>query len=95
MFRKSLGSILVMKRNSFVLILLYGLATLHVLAGLAQDYLAGGDYFHQGDWLINNMSGPVRRGLLGSALISFSDWSGLHLLGMLCPSSEHMAQRAA
>ncbi len=83
MFRKSLGSILVMKRNSFVLILLYGLATLHVLAGLAQDYLAGGDYFHQGDWLINNMSGPVRRGLLGSALISFSDWSGLHLLGML------------
>lgn len=40
---------------------------------LALDDLAGGHSWKQGDWLINSMSGPVRRSLTGNVLIWISD----------------------
>lgn len=38
-----------------------------------EDYVSGGDPWKQGDWLINNLAGDVRRGSFGSIIISASD----------------------
>ncbi|MDA8586405.1 hypothetical protein N9L47_09070 [Rhodobacteraceae bacterium] len=52
------------------------LSFLLVSLGVYYDYLAGGHNWKQGDWLINNSAGYVRRGPLGSAFISISDYIG-------------------
>lgn len=44
------------------------------------DYLRGGNPWKQGDWLINNAAGTVRRGPFGSAIISISDFVNLNPL---------------
>ena len=38
-----------------------------------RDFRSGGDPWKQGDWLINNAGGQIRRGPFGSLLISVSD----------------------
>lgn len=48
------------------------------------DYLSGGHHWRQGDWLINNFSGNVRRGYFGSALIHISDFFQINLLFLVC-----------
>lgn len=40
------------------------------------DYRAGGNGWKQGDWLINNEAGNVRRGPFGSMILSISDLAG-------------------
>lgn len=47
---------------------------------VALDYRAAGNAWKQGDWLINNAAGPVRRGPFGSAIISISDFANLNPL---------------
>ena len=42
-----------------------------------QDYTLGGHEWKQGDWLINNMNGAVRRGIMGSAILWFSGVTSL------------------
>ncbi|WP_281857991.1 hypothetical protein, partial [Litoreibacter halocynthiae] len=51
-----------------------------VLARLWFDFLIRGNGWRQGDWLINSGSGPVRRGIIGDALIWLSDTSSIPLL---------------
>ena len=48
-----------------------------------QRYLDGGHNFQQGDWLINNSAGLVRRGLGGDALIWLSDTLQADLLDIV------------
>ena len=45
-----------------------------------RDYRSGGNSWKQGDWLINNAGGEVRRGHIGSAIIYISDILNLELL---------------
>jgi hypothetical protein len=42
----------------------------YVLLYLHQDFLAGGNSWRQGDWLIHNFVDPVRRGVFGSGLLA-------------------------
>lgn len=51
-----------------------------VLARLWFDFLTRGNGWRQGDWLINSGAGPVRRGIIGDALIWLSDASSIPLL---------------
>ncbi len=44
------------------------------------DCLIGGNEWKQGDWLINNAAGLIRRGPFGSGIISISDVLGINLL---------------
>ncbi|HQU68322.1 MAG TPA: hypothetical protein PLI43_08990 [Albidovulum sp.] len=44
---------------------------------------AGGHEWIQGDWLINLAGGPVRRGAFGSAILAFSDITGLSPLDIV------------
>lgn len=50
---------------------------LFVASATLYNLVAGGDPWKQGDWLINNISGYVRRGIFGSGLIRVAD--SLHL----------------
>ncbi|SMR83232.1 hypothetical protein SAMN04488030_3146 [Aliiroseovarius halocynthiae] len=52
-------------------------STMIVLMGLASDVVNGGDKWHQGDWLIHDLNGAVRRGAFGRWIILFSDALGL------------------
>ncbi|WP_102110379.1 hypothetical protein [Oceaniglobus roseus] len=56
---------------------LAGLCTLLILATPLADLAAGGEPWHQGDWLINDAGGTVRRGPFGAALIALADLAGL------------------
>jgi hypothetical protein len=56
--------------------------TLLLVAAHLADWQAGGHAWKQGDWLINLADGPVRRGLVGEALLRFGDATGL---GPLAP----------
>lgn len=51
--------------------------TLVILAGFVRDYVRGGNAWKQGDWLINDAAGPIRRGALGSLLIRVGDVLGI------------------
>ena len=53
-----------------------------VLARLWFDFLTHGNGWRQGDWLINSGAGPVRRGIIGDALIWLSDISSIPLLSL-------------
>ncbi|MDU8928267.1 hypothetical protein RXV86_12800 [Alisedimentitalea sp. MJ-SS2] len=48
--------------------------------GFVADFLLGGHQYKQGDWLINTLNQPVRRGPMGSTLIWLSDQMGVGLL---------------
>lgn len=43
------------------------------VADLVHDYSVGGNRWQQGDWLINSLSGLVRRGTIGTGIILLSD----------------------
>ena len=49
------------------------LGFLYVSLRVLYDYIAGGNSWKQGDWLINNAAGSIRRGPLGSFIISIDD----------------------
>ena len=70
-------------RNGILFIMILGSALLYVLYQLFVDFSLGGNSWKQGDWLINEISGPIRRGLLGSAILLFSDVVGLSPLLIL------------
>jgi hypothetical protein len=55
----------------------------YLLYQLFLDFSLGGNNWKQGDWLINELSGPIRRGLFGSALLRISDVIGLNPLLLL------------
>ncbi|WP_299740476.1 hypothetical protein [uncultured Roseobacter sp.] len=64
----------------YIWLLAFAIAALSLLMGFwyhYNAYLAGGHPFIQGDWLINSINGPVRRGPLGSVIIHIGDWTGL------------------
>lgn len=48
-----------------------------VLSAIARDVLDGGNEWRQGDWLINNLTQPIRRGVFGGWILALSDLSGL------------------
>ena len=52
------------------------LSFLYISLGVFCDYRAGGNSWKQGDWLINNEAGNVRRGPFGSMILSASDFAG-------------------
>ena len=56
---------------------LYLLYTLHL------DWLAGGNSWRQGDWLIHGLAEPVRRGPFGTALLTVADLSETNPLAVL------------
>lgn len=60
------------------------LSFLYISLRIFYDYRAGGNGWKQGDWLINNAAGPVRRGPFGSAIISISDTINLDPLFVVC-----------
>lgn len=71
-------------RNLIVEVAL-GLSAFVVCRQVIQDMLAGGNFFRQGDYLINSLNEPVRRGLFGSGIIWLSDLTEvnvIHLVGM-------------
>lgn len=47
--------------------------TLITLIGLLRDLQAGGNEWKQGDWLISNAAGWLRRGPMGTALLAMAD----------------------
>lgn len=49
------------------------LSFLYISLNVIRDFRAGGNSWKQGDWLINNAAGSIRRGPLGSAIISIGD----------------------
>lgn len=55
-----------------------------IIYTLMSDIQAGGHAWRQGDWLIHNEAGPVRRGLFGSAILQLSDFLSLSSLVTLC-----------
>lgn len=56
------------------------LSCLYVSWRAFRDYQVGGQPYKQGDWLISNAGGAVRRGHFGSGIISISDFLGIDLL---------------
>lgn len=48
-----------------------------LLLQLLRDMSWGGNAWKQGDWLINSLVEPVRRGPMGRAILDLSDYSGL------------------
>lgn len=62
---------------------LLAISLLLTLQALWIDYRAGGDYFRQGDWLINSAAGFVRRSVPGDLLIALSDLTGPSPLDLL------------
>lgn len=70
-------------RNGLILSTVLLVALAYLLYQLFVDFSLGGNSWKQGDWLINELSGPIRRGLFGSGLIHIADvfgWSPLALL---------------
>lgn len=61
---------------------LYAIATACIAFNLLHDYSIGGHDWKQADWLINNESGLVRRGFVGSLLLSVSDLTSADLLAL-------------
>ena len=59
------------------------LSFIYITLRLLYDYSVGGNSWKQGDWLINNAAGPIRRGPFGSAVISISDWLNMDLLAFV------------
>jgi hypothetical protein len=57
---------------------------LYVTARVWLDYQNGGNDFKQGDWLINNAGGIVRRGHFGSLLLFVSDLLHITPLWLVC-----------
>ncbi|MCC5870684.1 MAG: hypothetical protein JJU27_19465 [Gammaproteobacteria bacterium] len=70
-------------RNAVFIGLLLGGVLAYLLYHLFQDLSLGGNSWKQGDWLINELSGPIRRGLFGSSLLRISDFTGLNPLLLL------------
>jgi len=60
-------------RNAYLLIAILAGVLIYLLYCLYVDYSLGGNSWKQGDWLINELAGPVRRGLFGTALLRLSD----------------------
>ncbi|MBV1868965.1 MAG: hypothetical protein KUG69_13835 [Marinosulfonomonas sp.] len=52
------------------------LSFLYISLRALWDYRSGGNSWKQGDWLINNAGGEIRRGHFGSAIINISDFFG-------------------
>lgn len=53
---------------------------LYITLRTFRDVTIGGNAWKQGDWLINNAGGEIRRGHLGSAILYISDVLGLNPL---------------
>ncbi len=66
--RQNLGS-----RNGLFFVAILAGTLAYLLYCLYVDYALGGNDWKQGDWLINELSEPARRGLFGSALLLTSD----------------------
>ena len=73
----------VRSRNGVLLVAILASALLYLLYQLYVDFSLGGNSWKQGDWLINELSGSIRRGLFGSALLRTSDVTGLSPLLLL------------
>ncbi len=56
--------------------ILLTISFLYISLQVLLDYKRGGQPYKQGDWLINNLGGDIRRGHLGSAIIYISDILG-------------------
>jgi len=78
----SIGQTLRSRNGIFLLAVLAGVLA-YVLYCLHVDYSLGGNSWKQGDWLINELAGPIRRGLFGSALLRISDVLGANPLVLL------------
>lgn len=64
------------RNSTFIKSVTYGflfISFVYVSLRVVFDYQIGGTPWRQGDWLINNAAGNVRRGPFGSAILSISD----------------------
>src|SRR5262245_48714716 len=80
------GIVSVANRNAVFLVSAYVFALVYLLARLHSDVARGGHKWKQGDWLVNNLSVRIRRGVLGSFLITASDYlqvSPLHIVAFI------------
>lgn len=75
----SLGQTLRSRNGLFLMFVLAGVEA-YALYRLYVEYSLGGNSWKQGDWLINDLAGPIRRGLFGTALIRASDVLGTNPL---------------
>jgi hypothetical protein len=73
----------VRSRNALLLVAILGGVLVYLFYVLFYDYTTGGSSWRQGDWLINSIAEPARRGLFGSALLHISDLVGLSPLLLL------------
>lgn len=74
-----------------IVAMVFAFAAFWILHDLAADLAEGGNPWKQGDWLINDLAGPLRRGPLGSLLIRAADALGLGPLGLLIPLQSVLA----
>ncbi|MFP4475562.1 MAG: hypothetical protein ACLFOY_08360 [Desulfatibacillaceae bacterium] len=81
--RKSIFIAIRENKNAIFLTSIYTSALLLLLGHLFYDLYTGGDEWKQGDWLINNAGGLVRRGLMGSFLIKVSSSLNISVLQLL------------
>jgi hypothetical protein len=70
-------------RNALLLVAILAGVLAYLFYRLFVDYSMGGNSWKQGDWLINEVAGPIRRGLFGSALLHLSDVLGTNPLLLL------------
>ncbi len=70
-------------RNTILLSTVLAGVLIYLIYKLYVDFSLGGNSWKQGDWLINELSGPIRRGLFGSGLLKISDMAGLSPLLLL------------
>lgn len=73
----------VQTRNALLLAILLGIVVFYLLYQLILDFSLGGNNWKQGDWLINELAGPIRRGLFGSMLLRTSDFIEVNPLLLL------------
>ena len=72
-----------LSRNQILALAVLTLSAIQVLVWNKEWWAMGGYAWSQGDWFINNAAGPVRRGVVGSALIALSDATGIQLLPLV------------
>jgi hypothetical protein len=58
--------------------LVVGGSGLAILISLFDDARGRWDDWNQGDWLINDINGPIRRGPTGTMIIHLADWLGVN-----------------
>ena len=70
------------EQKKILKLLTIGIGVIFLIIFSKSFYVAGFDAYGIGDMLINYQCGFVRRGLLGTLFLKFSDLSGLNVISL-------------